>query len=262
MKYKNLELDIVNGVAHVIFNRPDAANAIDLEMSKELLAVGIELGELPDARAVLLRSHGKMFCAGGDLGSFAKAGDGMPALLKEMTVYLHAAVTRLVRGRAPVVAAVQGAAAGAGFSLACAADLVLAAESAKFTMAYTRAGLTPDGSSTHFLPRLIGRHRTIEMILTNRTLSASEAHDWGLVNRVVADDELLASATELAETLAQGPTEAFGAAKRLVASSYVESLEAQMEHESMAIAEATRTLDAREGIKAFFEKRKPDFKGR
>ena len=262
MELETLELAVENGVAHIVLNRPNAANAIDLQMSKELLQVGIDLDERDDVRAVLVRSNGKMFCAGGDLGSFAKAGERMPALLKEMTVHLHAAITRLVRGRAPVVAAVQGAAAGAGLSLACACDLVVAAESTKFTMAYTRAGLTPDGSSTHFLPRLIGRHRTLEMILTNRTLSAGEALDWGLVTRVVAEDDLLGEATALAETLARGPTGAFGAAKRLVSSSFSETLESQMELESVAISDAARTEDAAEGIAAFFEKRKAQFKGR
>ena len=259
---ETLRFDLADGVATVTFDRPDAANAINLQMTRDLLEVGIECDENPDVRAVLLRSEGRMFCAGGDLASFAKAGAELPRGLKEMTVYLHAAITRLARGSAPVIAAVQGPAAGAGFSVACAADLVVASEQAVFTMAYTRAGLTPDGSSTWFLPRLLGRHRALELILTNRTLSAAEAQDWGLVNEVVAADELDARSSKLAKQLAAGPTWAFGAAKELVMRSFSEDLESQMEFESQAIANAARTEDAAEGIAAFFEKRRASFRGR
>ena len=259
--FKTIVYEIRDGVAHIVLNRPDQANAMDLQMSKELLYAAIDCDENPAVRAVLVRAKGKMFCAGGDLASFAAAGDGMPGLLKEMTIYLHGAIGRLNRGAAPVVAAVTGAAAGAGFSLACSADLVIASEAAKLTMAYTRAGLTPDGSSTFFLPRLIGRHRALELILTNRTLTASEAEAWGLVNRVVAPDDVVKEAEDLAKELATGPTSAFGAARRLVLASYEQTLESQMELESQAIANAARTEDASEGIAAFFEKRRASFQG-
>jgi len=256
-----LRFDLADGVARITFDRPEAANAMNQRMTQELLQLAIDCDENPEVRAILLRSEGRMFCAGGDLASFSRAGDALPRALKEMTVYLHAAITRLARGRAPVIAAVQGPAAGAGFSIACAADLVIASEQAVFTMAYTRAGLTPDGSSTYFLPRLLGRHRTLELILTNRTLSAAEALDWGLVNEVVAADELDDRAAALARKLAQGPTWAFGAAKELVLQSSSADLESQMEFESQAIANAARTRDAREGIAAFFARRRPDFRG-
>ncbi len=258
---ETLRFDLADHVARITLNRPDAANAMNLQMTKDLLEVGIECDENPEVRAVLLRSEGRMFCAGGDLASFADAGDALPRRLKEMTVYLHAAITRLVRGRAPVIAAVQGPAAGGGFSLACAADLIIASEQAVFSMAYTRAGLTPDGSSTWFLPRILGRRRTLELILTNRTLSAAEALDWGLVNDVVPADELDARAGKLAKQLAAGPTRAFGTAKELVMRSSSGDLESQMEFESQAIADAARTEDAAEGIAAFFEKRRANFRG-
>lgn len=259
---ETLRFDLTDHVARVTLDRPDAANAMNLQMTKDLLEVGIECDEDPDVRAVLLRSEGRMFCAGGDLASFTEAGDALPRRLKEMTVYLHAAITRLVRGRPPVIAAVQGPAAGGGFSLACAADLIVASEQAVFSMAYTRAGLTPDGSSTWFLPRVLGRRRTIELILTNRTLSAAEAQGWGLVNDVVPAEELDARASDLAQKLAAGPTWAFGKARELVMRSGSEDLESQMEFESQAIADAARTEDAAEGIAAFFEKRRANFRGR
>jgi 2-(1,2-epoxy-1,2-dihydrophenyl)acetyl-CoA isomerase len=202
-----------------------------------------------------------MFSGGGDLKSFAAQGAALPGHLKEVALYLHAAISRFVRMDAPVVAAVNGAAGGAGMSLCLFADLVLAAESAKFTLAYTRAGLSPDGGSTYFLPRIVGVRRALELALTNRVLTAREAAEWGIVTRVVADAELLTEADALARQLAAGATRAYGAAKRLLHHSFAESLETQMEVEAQAIAGMARTHDAREGIAAFIAKRKPDFSG-
>jgi len=146
-------------------------------------------------------------------------------------------------------------------SLACAADFAIASEDASFTMAYTRAGLTPDGSSTWVLPRLIGTRRTLDLMLRNRALSAAEALDWGLVSQVVPAAELAGAVDALAAELAAGPTEAYGLTKRLLLLSSTEGFESQMEHESRAIAEAARSADGREGIAAFLEKRKPQFGG-
>ena len=185
----------------------------------------------------------------------------MPALVKEMTVFLHAAISNLARMRAPVIASVNGTAAGGGFSLVCATDFVICAESATFTMAYTQVGLTPDGSSTYFLPRLIGTRRALELMITNRRLDAAEALEWGLVNQVVPLDELEKTTNEFAARLSKGATSAFGLAKKLVASSFEQSLESQMEWESRTIATSARGAEAQEGIRAFFEKREPDFEG-
>ena len=212
-------------------------------------------------RAVLITGAGKAFSAGGDLASFKDAGDRVPYLLKEMTTHLHAAISRLARMSAPVIAAVNGPAAGAGMSLACAADITVAARSAKFTMAYTAVGLSPDGSSTFYLPRIIGMKRTKDLMLTNRSLTAEEAHAWGLVNTVVDDEALLEEATKLAACLAAGPTAAYGAIKRMLVSTTSESLEGQLELESRAIADSSGTDDHQEGRAAFFEKRTPKFKG-
>jgi 2-(1,2-epoxy-1,2-dihydrophenyl)acetyl-CoA isomerase len=261
MSYETLVFEVEDGVAHVTLNREKAANALDLQMAKDLMHVALRCDEDREVRAVLLDARGKMFCAGGDLGSFAKAGDAMPALLKEMTTYLHAAISHFARMRAPVVAAVGGSAAGAGFSLVCAADLVVCGESAKFSMAYTRVGLAPDGSSSYYLPRIVGVRRTLELMLTNRVLKAQEALDWGLVNRVVPDEQLADEAGKLAASLAGGATEAFGSVKKLVLLSASQSLETQMEHEARGIADAARSQDAKEGLRAFFDKRAPSFHG-
>ena len=262
MEYRAIDFTVRDQVAHLVLNRPGQANVINAEVARELLAAAIECDENREVRAVLIRGEGAMFSGGGDLKTFARKGDALPGYLKETTTYLHGAISRLVRQSAPTVCAVHGFAAGGGFSLAVASDLVIAAESARFTMAYTRAGLTPDGSSTYFLARLIGLRRALDMALTNRVLTAAEALEWGLISRVAGDDELVETAEELACRLASGATWALGAAKELVHRGLTESLETQMELETRAIADAVRTADGREGIAAFLEKRKPRFVGR
>src|SRR3954452_20501513 len=261
MDYTAIQYEVQAQVARITLNRPDAANAIDLTMGRELMQAAIRASEDRGVRAVLLTGAGRMFCAGGDLKTFAAQGDALGAHVKELAGMLHLAISRLVRMDAPFVVAVNGAAGGGGMSFVLAADLVLAGESAKFTMAYTRAGLSPDGGSTYFLPRIVGARRALELALTNRVLTAREAADWGIVTKVVPDAELATEADALAHQLAAGATRAYGAAKRLLHHSFAESPETQMELESQAIADAARTRDAREGIAAFIAKRKPDFSG-
>jgi 2-(1,2-epoxy-1,2-dihydrophenyl)acetyl-CoA isomerase len=179
-----------------------------------------------------------------------------------MTGYLHLAISRFAWMRAPVIAAVNGIAAGGGFSLAMACDLVVAADTAKFTSVYTQIGFTPDGSSTYFLPRLIGRRRAMELYLTNRVLSAAEALDWGLVNRVVPAADLAREAAALGAQLAAGPTLAFAGIMKLMLYADNDSLESQMERETRFIADTSTSADGREGVQAFVEKRPARFTGR
>ena len=261
MTYATVDLKIADGVAHITLNRPEAANAIDLTMARELFDAAIRCDAHGDVRAVVLTGAGRAFSAGGDVRAFAAAGERLPAVLKELTAHLHGAVSRLARMNAPVIAAVNGVAAGAGMSLACAADIVLAAESARFTMAYTRLGFTPDGSSTFFLARLIGLRRTQELLFTNRMLTASEALAWNLVTRVVPDADVSAQAEQLARELAAGPTRAFGGVKRLLLAAASTGLETQMELETELIADAACGADGREGPAAFVAKRPPRFIG-
>jgi 2-(1,2-epoxy-1,2-dihydrophenyl)acetyl-CoA isomerase len=262
VKYANLGYSIRDGVASISLNRPEAYNALNLEMTRELFIAAIRADDDASVRAIILTGAGKAFCGGGDVKSFADAGAGAPSVLKELTTYLHAAISRLCRARKPVLTAINGVAAGGGMSLALTGDLVLAAESARFTMAYSKIAAAPDGSSTYFLPRLIGMRRAFELYYTNRVLSAREAMDWGLVNRVHADAELAAAAQTLAAELAQGPTYAFSRARELLQRSSEESLETPMELEAQAIAACGSTRDFQRAVVAFTKKETPKFEGR
>jgi len=259
--FSTIEFGIDKGVARITLDRPDAANGLNLQMARELLEASLACRCSSEVRAVVLTGKGRIFCAGGDLKSFAENQARLQVFIKELTTYLHAAIGNFARMRAPLVVAVNGTAAGAGFSLAACGDLVLAARSAKFTMAYTAAGLVPDGSSSYFLPRIVGLRRTQELMLTNRRLSAEEALEWGLLTRVVEDAELAAETDALAAGLAAGPTRAFGAVKKLLACSFDSALETQMELEGTEIADAAVTPDGREGVAAFLGKRTPTFSG-
>ena len=262
MSYETLEFEMRGAVAHVTLNRPKAFNALSLTMSKELCDLSIKLGEDRAVRTVVITGSGEAaFCAGGDVPTFAENLDTLPALLKEMTTYLHMAISRFAWMRAPVIAAVNGVAAGAGLSFVACTDLAIAADNASFTSAYTKIGLSPDGSSTYYLPRIIGTRRTAELYLTNRVLNAQEALDWGLVNQVVPAGELAGEVEKLANKLADGPTEALGAVKKLLLMSLNDSLESQMERETRSIAHLGGTADGREGVRAFASKSKPSFTG-
>ena len=263
MAYQHVKLERAANVATLTLNRPDAYNALDLGLGRELFQASIELDEDPDVRCVVITGAGKAFCAGGDVKAFVDNLGRIGAHIKELTTYLHGAISRFCRSDKPVIMAVNGVAAGGGFSLALSGDLVVAAESAKFTMAYSRIAATPDGSSSYFLPRLVGVRRAMELYFTNRPLTAREALEWGMITRVVPDAELPAAVDALARELAQGPSKAFGAAKRLFHQSTWESLETQMELEAQAIAAAGRTEDFRAGVTAFADKKPvPTFRGR
>ncbi|MEJ2093526.1 MAG: enoyl-CoA hydratase [Syntrophobacterales bacterium] len=262
MTYDFLLFEIKDGVGLIRLNRPDDGNALTLEMALELLAVAGRCDEDPEVRAVVLTGTGKMFCAGGDLKAFVAQGDQVSLYMKQVTQAFHAALSRFCWMAAPVVGAINGTAAGGGLSLALATDIAVAAESAKFTMAYTRVGLTPDGSASYFLARLVGLRRAKEMALLNPVLSAQQALEWGLINRLVPDDQVLSTALDLASQLAQGPPRALGETKRLILAGATESLESQMEQESRTIAAMVGSEDGQEGIAAFLAKRPPKFTGR
>jgi 2-(1,2-epoxy-1,2-dihydrophenyl)acetyl-CoA isomerase len=261
MNYETIIFEVKEQVAFITLNRPEAFNALNLTVGRELMHAAIRCDENPEIRAVVLTGAGKAFSAGGDLKFFAGYGNQLSTVLKEMTVYCHAAASRLIRMDKPLITAVNGAAAGIGMSFAIAGDIILAAESASFTAAYTAAGLSPDGAMTYLLPRMIGLARARELMMTNRRLKAQDALDWGLVNKVVPDGELLNEAESLAKSFANGPTRSFGIVKKLLNESFSATLETQMEQEARGIAEMARTIDGVEGVNAFVGKRRSMFKG-
>ena len=262
MSYNNFDYRLENHVARITINRPKAYNALDLECMKELCDIVNRCGSDRAVRAVVLTGSGnKAFCAGGDVASFARDPQTVDLLLKEVTGFMHMAISRLAWMDVPVIAAINGVTAGAGLGLAAACDLAIAADNAVFTSAYTLIGLTPDGSATYYLPRLVGRRRAMELFLTNRSLTAQEALEWGLINRVVPQADLAVEVDKLANQLAKGPTRAYGGVKKLMTLSMNDSLESQMERETRQIAELSRSPDGLEGVRAFVEKRKPQFAG-
>ena len=244
-------------ITSIVLNRPDAANGMNDTLTRELAAAAA-LCDTAATKVVTITGAGRFFCAGGDLKAMAAAPDAA-TFVKGIADDLHRALSTFARMDAVVITAVNGTAAGAGFSLAVTGDLVLSAESAKFTMAYTKAGLSPDGSSSYYLPRLIGIRRTQQLMLTNRTLTAAEALDWGLVTEVVPDADLAARTEALAKEMASTSRTSNSAVKRLLLGTYRTGIEEQMELEGRYIADCARSADGREGIAAFLRKRAPAF---
>jgi 2-(1,2-epoxy-1,2-dihydrophenyl)acetyl-CoA isomerase len=246
------------GVMTITLNRPEVLNAFDSAMH-EAFGGALEEAQEPEVRAVVLTGAGRGFCVGQDLKEFKEAAGDIRHRLRTT---FNPNVLALRGLEKPVIAAVNGPAAGAGLSLACACDLRLAASSATFVPAFIGIGLVPDTGATYFVERLLGYSRAFEWLCSGRRLSAADAHAWGLVAEVVADGRLSARATELASTLAALPTRALGMTKRLLERAALSSLDEQLELEAELQAEAARSDDFREGVSAFLEKREPRFTGR
>jgi len=261
MPYQALTLDTDDHVAIVALTRPDAYNAFNVQMAGELLDAMTRVDEDPEVRCVVITGTGRAFCAGGDVKGFSEHLPEIGAHLKQLTHLLHGAISRIARMPKPVLAAVNGVVAGGGMGLMLACDLAYAVETATLSMAYTCIAANPDGSSTFWLPRLVGVRRALELIYTNRVLSAQEAFEWGILNGVVAPERFPDDVYAVARQLAQGPTQAFARAKRLCYTSLNETLETQMAHEARDIADSGKTGDFREGIEAFMQKRPPTFQG-
>jgi 2-(1,2-epoxy-1,2-dihydrophenyl)acetyl-CoA isomerase len=255
---KPVLVDVRDRVATITLNKPAASNALDLELARELMSAALRCEDDSGVRAVVVTGAGKHLCFGGDLRGMSEQGERVTAYLNELTTHLHAAISSFTRMRAPVIAAVNGTAAGAGIGLVCMTDLAICGKGSKFSLAYTGVGLVPDGSTSFLLPRIVGRRRALELFLLNRVLTADEALAWGLVNQVVEDADVLSQSQTLAARLAAGPTEAYGAVKRLMTTSEP-GLEQQMAIEGRAIAAQAMHAHGREGIAAFLDKRKPSF---
>lgn len=252
-------LDVSDGVATLTLNRPDAGNAMNMELVCALRAHADGLAGREDVRVLVIRSSGRMFCVGGDLGWMASH-DDREAALRALADELHAALLALRALPAPVVAVVHATAAGAGLSLAAFADIAIAGHSASFVTSYTKVGLSPDGGSTWMLPRLVGTRRAAELIMLNPRLDAADAVAAGLITRAVPDDELAAAANAIIATLRDGSLAANSAAKRLLNASSDATFPEQLEREAASIAALAAGAEGLEGVSAFLERRRPDFR--
>ena len=254
-----ITFETTGSVATIVLDRPDVGNALTIPMARELMETAIRCERDEAIRCVVVTGRGRFFCTGGDIQAFGSAGDSLPDFLREITTYLHAAISALMRMNKPLVCAVNGPVAGGGIGLAIAGDVVLADPSANFTLAYTAIGMAPDGGSSWLLPRLIGLRRAQDLCLTNRRVGAAEAAEIGLVTRIVEEGQLETEVQTTAGQLAKSATTALGAARRLLLESFSNSIESQMELESRTIAAQGASAEGREGVAAFIAKRKPRF---
>ncbi len=264
MSYETIQLEMrEDGVAVVTLNRPAALNALSVTLGNEFLSA---MGEARErgARAILLTGAGRAFCAGGDLREMqqiAQSVGRVEAFFEDPLNLLHDCIRAIRKTPLPVIAAVNGHASGAGCNLALACDLVIAAESARFNEAFIKIGLTPDCGGTFILPRLVGWKRAAEMLMTGDVIEARQAAEIGMINRVVADEELMNEALALASRLAAAPTAAIGRIKEMLDASGANTYDAQLEVEHRAQIKSGQSVDFKEGVAAFMEKRPPKFTG-
>ncbi|MDO6459679.1 enoyl-CoA hydratase [Granulosicoccaceae sp. 1_MG-2023] len=263
----DLLYEAANGVAYLTMNRPEARNALSMEMRSRLLEVFQRLESDDSIRCVVLRGAGEHFMAGGDVKSFMDFTQHTPQQRRLNFINrIHAGLNGLIytmrRLNKPVIASVSGASAGAGVSLALACDMVIAAEDAFFTLAYSHIACSPDGGATYFLPRLVGTKKAMEIALLGERFSAAEAARIGMINRVVPGAELAAQTDKLAQRLAAGPARAYGNIKQLILQSSENSLEQHLQCEAETFGDTVMAEDWIEGVKAFNEKRKPQYSGR
>jgi 2-(1,2-epoxy-1,2-dihydrophenyl)acetyl-CoA isomerase len=260
-QYETVNLYRNGAAAKIELNRPERMNAWNAQFARDLMAAVTAVGSDPEVRAVLLAGAGRGFSSGADLKDQLSASDGPPDVYSVLTQRYHPILTAIREIPKPVVAAVHGAAAGVGLSLALVCDLVVAAESAYFLLAFVNIGLVPDGGSSLLVPSRVGFARAAELAMLGERLPAPQALDWGLINRVWPDGEFAARAEEFATTLAAGPTRSYAGSKRQLNNWLYDRMPAQLEFEAQIQRELAGSEDFREGVTAFVEKRAPHFRG-
>ncbi|RXR33143.1 2-(1,2-epoxy-1,2-dihydrophenyl)acetyl-CoA isomerase [Flavobacterium piscinae] len=256
----SIELKINNKVAFISLNRPDVFNSFNREMALSLQKTLTDCSNDNSIRAIVITGNGKAFCAGQDLKEVTDP-DLNPGFRKILEEHYNPIIQKIRTIEKPIIAAVNGVAAGAGANIALACDIVLASENASFIQAFSKIGLIPDSAGTFFLPRLIGFQKASALMMLGDKVSALEAEQLGMVYKVIAAESFLEEVTKLAETLSEMPTKAIGLTKRLLNQSMTNNLENQLALESDLQIEASSSNDYKEGVTAFVEKRKPTFNG-
>jgi 2-(1,2-epoxy-1,2-dihydrophenyl)acetyl-CoA isomerase len=259
--HETVDLTTDGSAARILLNRPEALNAWNEQFGRDLLDAVTTVAEDDSVRALMITGAGRGFSSGADLKEQRSTDGGVPDLSARLKEVYHPIITGLREMPKPVVAAVNGPAVGIGCSLALAADLIVAAESAYFLLAFVNIGLVPDGGSTAFLPARVGYARAAEMAMLGERVPAEQALDWGLINRIVPDDDLEPAADALLQLLAHGPTTSYAGAKRLLNRRMYAGLAEQLEAEADAQREQGKSQDFIEGVLAFAEKRPPNFTG-
>ncbi len=264
MKLETVLYSLESTVATIQMNRPDALNALSLQLGTDL-ASAVRRAIADEARAVILTGSGRAFCSGGDLREMKAMGQSegsIEAFLDSPLKALHEVILLIREAPIPFIAAVNGVCAGAGTNFALACDLVLASDDATFNEAFVRIGLSPDCGGSFFLPRAIGEKLAAELLMTGSTVSSQRAAEIGMINRVVPADRLLSEANDLAGKLAAGPTASIARVKRMLNATFSNELPQQLSLEAACQIESGQSLDFKEGVAAFFEKRQPRFGGK
>lgn len=247
-------------ILEIALNRPEAYNALNLDMMKMLGEILSSAAANQTIKGILLTGKGKAFCSGGDLKWISQQTEDAGAVLYRLAPQFHVSIIEIHRMEKPVVAAINGIAAGGGFSLALACDFRIMAQSAVLRQAYTSSGLSIDGGGSFILPRLVGLARAMEIMTFDNLISSAQAFEWGLITKVVADDLVIPEALAMLDHLTQSALHSFAWSKKLMTDSFNNILETQLELERQGISDCAAHPDGQEGIRAFLEKRKPTFR--
>ncbi len=264
IQYDTIDLDIseTEEYATLYLNRPEQLNAINRQMCKDFISAMKIISKNDSVRCILITARGSAFCAGGDLAEFQKAKDP-GAHLYELASIFHGGIKILKSIHAPSIAAINGSCFGVGLSLACACDIRICAQGSRFSVAFTNIGLTPDSSLTYYLPKIIGLPLVNEMVYLNKVLTSKDALECNLVSKVYGDlKSMQEGAEKIVAKIKKGPTLAFANTKKLLLNAYKNDLNTHLDRELESVSKMAGTQDFQEGMKSFFERRRPQYKGK